>query len=80
MALISLLDKAFHRGFLVFQGSIVRGRNAASHCACSWMMEDIMLANAMKRKAMLFGKLEESAFTFLHRQRFNVLGMCSNRQ
>ena len=80
MALISLFNEAFHRGFLVLQGSVVRGRNAASHCACSWMLEDIMLANAMERKTMLLGKIEESAFTFVHCQRSNVLGMYSNRQ
>ena len=44
------------------------------------MLKNIMLANSMERKAMLLGKLEESAFTFIHRQRSNVLGMYSNRQ
>jgi hypothetical protein len=80
MALISLFNEAFHRGLLVLQSSVVRWRNTASHCACSWMLEDIMLANAMEVKAMFLGKLEESAFAFVHRQRSNVLGMYSNRQ
>jgi len=80
MALISLFNETFHYGFLVLQGSVVRRRNAASHCACSWMLEDIMLAKAMEGKAMLLCKIEESAFTFVHRQRSNVPGMYSNRQ
>jgi len=80
MALISLFNETFHRGFLVLQRSVVRWRNAASHCACSWMLEDIMFTNAMEGKTMLLGKIKESAFTFIHRQRSNVLGMYSKRQ
>jgi hypothetical protein len=44
------------------------------------MLENIMFANAMERKAMFLGKFKENAFTFVHRQRSNVLGMCSNWQ
>jgi len=43
------------------------------------MLENVVLANAMERKAMLLGKLKESAFALVHHQR-NVLGMYSNRQ
>jgi|OM-RGC.v1.035453687 hypothetical protein len=66
MALISLFNEAFHRGFLVLQSSVVRWRNAASHSACNWMLENVVFANAMERKAMFLGKLEKSAFTLVH--------------
>ena len=79
MALISLLDETFHYGFLVLEGSVVRRRNTAGHCARSWMLENIMLANSMESEAMLLGKIEKLAFSFLHCQR-NVLGMYSKRQ